>query len=232
MADTSETVPLTGDDKPTYDTEKCEETPKRDDWNFIARLKEARRESDGPIDFMGKFFLILLSTIGFIIFAGILLAVPIAMIVVGALNLDDCPVEHYIPIWLIVSGCVVAFLQIVYIIKASIDIHLFKDKSSPVSKLYSLFNTLLILFSLGWFIAGNVWVFSHYPPNVDEPSNAEFCEAGVYYFSFALIIVAYAWLLFTACCSGCVAVAGIKDVADHVSKTVTGAKEEQSTSKE
>ena len=71
------------------------------------------------------------------------------------------------------------------------------------------------------YVLGNVWVFTIYPPNITDSSNEEYCEAGLYYFSFALIIAAYAWLVFTLFCSGCVAACGIKEVAAHASRIVT-----------
>ena len=64
MADASETVPLTEQEQKSYtDAERGDgQAPQLSDLNFFGRLKEARKESDGPIDFVGKFFLILLSS--------------------------------------------------------------------------------------------------------------------------------------------------------------------------
>lgn len=217
----SESTPLTSAEATsTPDPEKGQESNVRPP-DFIQRLKDAKQTSSGPLDFIKAFFLLLLDTVGFLIFVGILLAVPIAMIVIGAMNLDDCPVERYIPLWMLVSGCVIGFMQIVYILKTSFNLSLKRPETDTVGKCYGTFNLLLTLFSFGWFIAGNVWVFSNYPPNITDSRNAEYCEAGVYYFSFALIIAAYAWFLFTLCCSGCVAIAGVKDIAHHASKMMT-----------
>jgi len=69
--------------------------------------------------------------------------------------------------------------------------------------------------------SGNVWVFTLYPPNITDARNEEYCEAGLYYFSFALIIATYVWFIFMLCCSGCIAMFGIKEVASHASKMVT-----------
>ena len=51
--------------------------------------------------FINKFLAILIFAVIMLILMTIY---PIAMIVIGAKNMDKCPIEPKIPIWLIVSG--------------------------------------------------------------------------------------------------------------------------------
>ncbi|XP_059140904.1 transmembrane protein 272-like [Physella acuta] len=73
--------------------------------SLYGRVKAAKQESTNVCIFVIQFLAIIFSTIGCAIIVGILMAIPISMIVIGALYLDDCPVERMIPIYLIVAGC-------------------------------------------------------------------------------------------------------------------------------
>ncbi|KAL8597046.1 hypothetical protein ACOMHN_055639 [Nucella lapillus] len=72
--------------------------------SLYGRAKAMKAQSSGNVDFVKKVILLFVGTIGFTVTLGILLAIPIAMIVIGAKYLDDCPAERYIPIYLVVAG--------------------------------------------------------------------------------------------------------------------------------
>ena len=77
----------------------------------------------------------------------------------GAMNLQNCPVQRFIPIWLVVSGAFGAFQQITALGKKAKK----KNKSdgdgddaesgSSVGK-FACFNSLVGCFQIAWFIAG------------------------------------------------------------------------------
>ncbi|KAI8520735.1 hypothetical protein Bbelb_004890 [Branchiostoma belcheri] len=73
--------------------------------SLFGEIQEARRESGGFVDFLKKLLVLLAGTIGCTILLGLLMAVPVAMIVLGAINLHDCPIQRMIPIYLLVFGC-------------------------------------------------------------------------------------------------------------------------------
>ena len=76
--------------------------------------------------------------------------------ITGSLNLQECRVQRYIPIWLIVSGSVSTFMTLVFIIKSlrgKRKKKLPEDQECNFS--YSGFNFLLSLFEFAWFIVGN-----------------------------------------------------------------------------
>lgn len=76
-----------------------------------------------------------------------------------------------------------------------------------ISNTTKFFDGVLNIFMFTWFIAGNVWVYSHYKPNtkppLDDPSN--YCEPSVYWFAFWIVTVSYVimgTICFCICCLG------------------------------
>lgn len=76
----------------------------------------------------------------------------------------------------------------------------------------SVVEILLFLFLLGWFIAGNYWVFSIYMPPFSQPLRSstptEYCDKTVYLFSLvqigiihALIGITVLTVLIISCCA-------------------------------
>ena len=75
----------------------------------------------------------------------------------GTLNLQNCPLEHFIPIWMIVSGSIIAFTQLRFILKkvrAKCEGSESNEEESG-SFMDRMFD-LIGLFNIAWFFAG-VW---------------------------------------------------------------------------
>ncbi|XP_068115762.1 transmembrane protein 272-like isoform X2 [Hyperolius riggenbachi] len=117
-------------------------------------------------------------------------ALSIAMIVLGALYIDQCKIQPMIPIYLIVAG----------------SVHLFGFVLMPLQlvsqKLTYAIEAIVGLFSFCWFIAGSVWVFSIYQTNPRD------CNSQMYKFAFGVLIFEYifiACLLLIVCtCTCCI----------------------------
>ncbi|XP_075044815.1 transmembrane protein 272-like [Mixophyes fleayi] len=104
--------------------------------------------------------------ISFIIWIGL----SIALIVMGAIYKNDCPIQPYIPTFLLVTG----ITQLATV--AIIFLRLVLETCSLVLEF------LLGLFSFAWFITGCVWVFKVY--NQYEG----FCDRNLYLFAFGILI--------------------------------------------
>lgn len=79
--------------------------------SLFGQMREARKNSRGFIDLLKR--LVILSTIGCSLLLAFVLLVPFTMIIVGAVYLNDCRVEH-IPGFLLVGGLVWASKNIVH----------------------------------------------------------------------------------------------------------------------
>ncbi len=89
---------------------------------------------------------------------GVLNIIPLAMIVVGAININNCPVERYIPIWLIVFGAACLFktaTNFFYRAKRAHSADGSMQQQNPQDNLNpNPFDGMLSCFLLVWFIVG------------------------------------------------------------------------------
>ncbi|XP_045919906.1 transmembrane protein 272-like [Micropterus dolomieu] len=77
---------------------------------------------------------------------------PIAQIVIGALHLNDCPRQPYIPIYLIVAGAFGLVLALLSCLPCAQE---HKDgTANPLSQVCMAWNSLTSCFLFCWFIAG------------------------------------------------------------------------------
>ncbi|KAF6715923.1 hypothetical protein FQA47_008926 [Oryzias melastigma] len=131
----------------------------------------------------------------------------IAHIVLGSVYFEDCPVQHYIPIYLIVSGTlflVAGILTCLPCKRCGED-----TESSKLSKFCCALNTLMFIGLVGWFIAGNVWVYSIYEPiYVKNATTTEvYCNKTLYLYAFWTMTITYIciclFLPLALCCCLC-----------------------------
>ncbi|OCT84167.1 hypothetical protein XELAEV_18022307mg [Xenopus laevis] len=100
-------------------------------------------------------------------------AFGIAMIVVGAIYLNSCPAQTYVPIYLIVAG---AFFLSFWLLFPLEFFH---------AKLRKILSALVAVFLFAWLIAGSVWVFGIFN------NSTRACHRSMYLFTFSIIIIQY-----------------------------------------
>lgn len=81
--------------------------------SLFGQIREARKSSRSLLDLSRRILIILLSTLGFTLVVSVMLLVPLSMIIVGALYIDQCRVEH-LPAFLLVGGLVWASKNILH----------------------------------------------------------------------------------------------------------------------
>uniref|UniRef100_A0A3B5AEM5 Si:dkey-19b23.12 n=1 Tax=Stegastes partitus TaxID=144197 RepID=A0A3B5AEM5_9TELE len=125
------------------------------------------------------------------------IAIPIAQIAIGAIYLNDCPRQPFIPIYLIVMG---TFSLVVALCSGGE-----KSRDSPSNPICMVCNLLVSMFLFGWFIAGNVWIYSIYEPNYNKTITdvVPYCDKTLYLFAFWTTTASYiliGFALFLGCC--------------------------------
>ncbi|XP_028653868.2 transmembrane protein 272-like [Erpetoichthys calabaricus] len=115
------------------------------------------------------------------LFRTIMCALPVAQITIGSIYLNSCPVQHYIPIYLIVSGVFCLVMDFLSFFHFGKEAEVFGSSARGGS---TVCNGLLSLFMVCWFITGNVWIYSIYQPNYDEQSGVLYCNKTLYLFAF------------------------------------------------
>ncbi|XP_022103111.1 uncharacterized protein LOC110985938 isoform X3 [Acanthaster planci] len=133
--------------------------------SIVEKIHEANETSSTPVHFLYRVTKILLNTAAVTAVLFLLLAVPVAMIVMGALYKDDCPVEPNIPIYLIVTASFSILKCLVDMILRCIKLHQEGDSNEQKSTTEKIFSFVILCFLSVFFIVGNVWVYSNYPPS-------------------------------------------------------------------
>ncbi|XP_014278291.1 transmembrane protein 272 isoform X2 [Halyomorpha halys] len=164
--------------------------------SVIGRVREVHKQSSGTIDFLKKLIILLVGTIGCTIAIGITIFVPVAMFLIGLHYLNECPVNVFIPIYLLVGGFVGVLkqvLQILYRVKRA------RNRNDNEEEPRSSFQSVITCFMLSWFFLGSYWVYKEYKPNYD-PREGPYCNKTVYLFAFWQITIVYVTLsLLTFC---------------------------------
>ncbi|ELT92427.1 hypothetical protein CAPTEDRAFT_187056 [Capitella teleta] len=120
------------------------------------------------------------------------IGLPIAHIVIGTLYLDDCPVQRFIPIYLVVAGCFILVKGIMSIAEAYHKKDLNKDEEYQRPRVFSRADGLVGCFLFCWFIAGNVWIFSNVNKyQSEDPALSNFCNATLYLYAYWVTIATY-----------------------------------------
>ncbi|VDN04777.1 unnamed protein product [Thelazia callipaeda] len=157
----------------------------------------------GLAEFLAKTFAVIISTMTAAIILGLLNIIPLAMIIFGSNNLNKCPVEPYIPIWLIVTGLLSLF-------KSGTNFY-YRAKRQREGRAPSAadvnpnpFDGLLSCFLLIWFIIGSVWIYSAVDlVQYKNPENSNYCDRFTFIFSFVFVTLGYLLLSITMCCFCC-----------------------------
>lgn len=165
--------------------------------SIYGKLKAEREKSSSQTDFLTNSCTIIGSSVGFTAFLLITLILPVAMIVVGALNLGNCPIQRYIPIWMLVAGITSAIMQVFNVV-----INKSKSNGEEPDSRNSGGNGCLGCFNFAWFIAGNVWVFGVHPTvELSDPTSGLYCNALCYNLAFWAIVGTY--IMIGLFCCGC-----------------------------
>ena len=127
---------------------------------------------------------------------------------------DECPVEPFIPVYLIVGGSFGILKTTVEIIRRLLyngDVFSSEEKEDSQAEDRSIgwmfFDGILSLFLFSWFIAGNIWIYSKYKPNFVAPHHQplNYCNKILYLFAFWVVTGSYVIMIvicFCTCCLG------------------------------
>lgn len=133
--------------------------------------------------------------ISLILYAG----VPFAQFIIGLIYINRCTVQQFTPIYMILSGIFgIAFFIVALVIYITIRKHVSLSRYVGASRrpasmrILSPIFTILFLFVLGWWIAGQVVVFQ-VKLHVDLTFSdlPEYCHPTLYKAAYILIFIDY-----------------------------------------
>ena len=130
----------------------------------------------------------------------LIFSIAIVSLVFGILYFHQCPIQSHIPLFLVIQGAAGISLLVVHVFGTVWILCITKFKYQVIVLVAGMAMTIL-LFSCGWFIAGNVWVFSvtsevqfHDLTNPDS-----YCHPTVYRAAFAILIAQYLLSMYFCC---------------------------------
>ncbi|CAF0953816.1 unnamed protein product [Didymodactylos carnosus] len=167
--------------------------------SVFSRISEEYTDAEHIFEFIRKTANILLQTkVASFIFA-VTLILPLLMIGVGVSNLEECPLDPKIPVFVLVGGAL-ALLKILQVMWSQYHHRrhresVMDEEETPEGANGSAFMQIsisLILFV--WFVFGNYCIFKvrfpSYEQTIEDPNN--WCKKNVYLIAFVSIIYSYA----------------------------------------
>jgi hypothetical protein len=149
---------------------------------------------------------------------------PIALIVVGAIDLHNCRLNRNIPVWMIVYGCFSLVLTAISIGKQCCCKKSKEERDEEGQRGNrkkngcNMCESIILVFLIVWVFVGSSWVLGNYDEyragpgsckdftgNITSPLYYKCCEPGTYLFAFGSILVVY--ILWGLCCCGVIAAA-------------------------
>ncbi|XP_022326488.2 transmembrane protein 272-like isoform X2 [Crassostrea virginica] len=177
--------------------------------SLYGRIKQAKAESDSNVGFFRTVAGLLFASVGCTICLVMILAIPVASIVIGSLYLNKCTLERMIPIYLVVSGAVGIVYNVFGILRKMGKSRNEEGESEDRPGVFtSICNCVFGCFLFAWFIAGNVWIYSNYDHWSRDPMNAYYCHPTCYLFAFwttTLVYILTGATIVFGCCSACIA---------------------------
>ncbi|XP_072232810.1 transmembrane protein 272-like isoform X2 [Leuresthes tenuis] len=144
---------------------------------------------------------------------------PIAQISIGAVYLNDCPRQHYIPIYLIVTG--------VFSLALSCFPTAQKSDDGTINRPCATWNSLISSFLFCWFITGNVWIYSIYEPNYNKnTTNVDpYCNKSLYLFAFWTTTLGYiligVFMVISCCCCCGISISSISTSSSTINRSIS-----------
>ena len=121
------------------------------------------------------------------------------------MKIDECPIQKYIPIYLIVLGSFGILRNLIGLYNQCKKRMRGDGETEESDAKKTTCEGMIDCFLVAWFIAGNVWVYKNYEPNYVDRSSALYCDKTVYLFAFGLITASYVFVGCVCCCMCCVA---------------------------
>ncbi|XP_066984403.1 transmembrane protein 272-like isoform X1 [Macrobrachium rosenbergii] len=195
---------------PSYDEVLSLNVPPPTYESVFGRVREVHRTSSGIVDFVKNLIILLLGTIGCTVMLGVTIIIPIVMIVIGSLKMNDCPAEEYIPIYLVVGGTfgVIKSLLSLEVRRRAREDEVDASNASVPWHRRLQFGGSISVFLFVWFIFGCVWVYRIYEPSYDN-SSTHYCDYTLYQFTFWLLTSVYICMGLLMSCMCCLSVATV-----------------------
>ncbi|CAF2794908.1 unnamed protein product [Rotaria sp. Silwood2] len=166
--------------------------------SVFARIYEEYTDAEHFFDFVRKTASILFQTKAASFVFAFSLVLPVIMISVGISNLEECPLDRNIPVFVLVGGAL-ALLKLLQVLWKQYNRHSSpsEEETTDAQSGSTFMEVLTTLFLIIWFIYGNhlLWRYRlpRFEQTTEDPEN--WCSKNVYF--LAIISVAYTYAFVT-----------------------------------
>lgn len=173
--------------------------------SLFGQLRQMKKETANPIDFSKKMCTAATGSVIYFVISFICSsALPLAGLIIGSIYLNECPIQKYIPVWLIGFGVYGLFYALISTFEKTYEFY--RKKSDPEYKFNKLvaIKTIIGLFGFAWLIAGSVWVYKIYGTvDYNNEMSPNYCQKDAYLFAFSVLTTIYSIGGFMCCCVCC-----------------------------
>ncbi|RLU15603.1 hypothetical protein DMN91_011356 [Ooceraea biroi] len=167
--------------------------------SVVFQLKDAHLEATGICDFVFRALTVISKTMTFTICLTCLSTVPILMFIFGVQFIKDCPIEPYIPVYMLIGGALGA-VRMIWALYSQIRSRRPEVLSVPAARSHvspmKLLSIALSCFLVAWFALGHYWIlhikWPEYELSLYAPNR--WCHKTLYIFSLVHLCVIYAVL--------------------------------------
>ncbi|XP_052795210.1 transmembrane protein 272-like [Mya arenaria] len=167
---------------------------------FMFQVREAGKEASNVFDLSCRLADIMCSSLCVTVFVGVSMAIPLTMFSIGVKHWEDCPKDARVPVYLIVGGCC-GLVKLIATLWRNVQTRRHQRlidepdvEGAFTNQTFRTMDTLLLLFLIGWQVAGTIWTFNiwrpRFEPLLHEPSN--WCDRTVYMFAVYQLSSTYA----------------------------------------
>ena len=156
-------------------------------WKIFSFSCWAQVRSSREIQWKCNEFDIRVISVGCTFIVGVIIVIPICMIFFGAIYMHECPLNKYIPIYLLIGGIMGIIKPI---LSLSLHVRATQQEQAEERQRQSGTQSTLNWFILAWFMIGSYWIYHIYEPNYDS-SKGKYCNKSLYTFAFWLVTSAY-----------------------------------------
>ncbi|CAF4154361.1 unnamed protein product [Rotaria socialis] len=163
--------------------------------SVFARIYEEYTDAEHFFDFAKKTAAILFQTKAASLIFAASLVLPIIMISVGISNLEECPLDRNIPVFVLVGGAL-ALLKLLQVLWKQYNRHSApsEEETTDTQNGSTFMEGLTTIFLIIWFIYGNYLILHYRLPRfeqtTEDPEN--WCSKNVYFLTIISVAYTYA----------------------------------------
>eukprot|EP00116_Pleurobrachia_bachei_P006106 sb/3466368/ len=160
--------------------------------SIFGQIREEWLTAENFTEFLKNAGRILLASLACTLILFFLLILPIAYIVIGYMYLNQCPINKWIPIYLIVAGILGLVQNALMLFRRCVPPNVSVTMYMACMICYVVCEVVVAIVALIWFLIGTYWVYSIlFEVCFNKYDGHCYCNSVCYWFAFVMITLSY-----------------------------------------